>query len=60
MKIYKLEITSSPLRIMISRSDLCLSYHKNTENIGIAELQVIPNVCSEHSERKIQAIGWSH
>ena len=26
-----------------------------TENIGLMELHVIPNVCSEYSEQKIQA-----
>ena len=30
---------------------------KDIENIGIMQLHVIPNVCSEYSEQKIQAIG---
>ena len=32
---------------------------EDTENIGIMELYVIPNVCSEYSEQKIQANGRS-
>jgi len=31
--------------------------NEDTENIGIMELYVIPNVCSEYSEQKIQANG---
>ena len=31
-----------------------------TENIGIMELHVIPNACSEYSEQQIQSIGWTY
>ena len=30
--------------------------NEGTQNIGLMELHVIPNVCSEYSEQKIQAI----
>jgi hypothetical protein len=35
-------------------------HREDIENIGIMELHVIPNVCSEYSEQQIQAIGGTY
>ena len=41
----------------VTKSARC--HHEDTENIGMMELHVIPNVRSEYSEQKIQANGRS-
>ena len=48
--------TSDPLINSHEHHKYCFS-REYTENIGLMELHVIPNVCSEYSEQKIQANG---
>ena len=48
--------TSDPLINSHEHLKYCFS-REYTENIGLMELHVIPNVCSEYSEQKIQANG---
>jgi hypothetical protein len=35
-------------------------HREDIENIGIMELHVIPNVCSEYSEQQIHSIGSTY